>query len=179
MAIAMNELTLIGEIAEQLSALDTGGIRRALAWLEDYFDVYNELIDDEDADIIEIVEEAPAEAPAADDDDAEPAEEPAAPATFADFFAAVAPKTAIQKAVTAAYWLQVVEGNATWKSFDVNKILRQIDVKLSSISGTLAIEEKKETPLVTQLAKSGDSMQARKTFSLTDAGIAFVEDRIG
>ena len=179
MALATNEFAVIAQVAEELAVLDKGGIRRALNWLSDYYavdDIFDafDIIDDADAVEDAIIEESMAEAEEAE----EVVEAPAEPETFEDFFAQVAPKTAIQKAVTAAYWLQTTDGKQEWKSFDVNKLLRQIGVKISSISGTLAIDEKKETPLVEQLSKSGDSMQARKTFRLSDAGKSFVEDRI-
>lgn len=181
MAIATKEFTVIATVAEELSTLDKGGIRRALDWLADYFDVYDEAgaIIAPTAPIAAI-EFAEAAEDWAEDDVAEDEAEDASsePETFADFYALIAPKTAIQKAVTAAYWLQNNDGLMSWKSFEVNKLLRQNDVKLSSISGTLALDEKKDVPMVQQVARSGDSMQSRKTFVLSDAGVAFVEGRM-
>lgn len=179
MSIATNEFAVIAKVAEELSALDKGGIRRALNWLADYYDTYEE---DEAAPVAAAVvvdtwDDAPAYEDEAEADDFDE-DEAAAPDTFATFYELIAPKTAIQKAVTAAYWLQTKEGVEAWKSFEVNKLLRQNGIKLSSISGTLAIDEKKDEPMVQQLSRSGDSMQSRKTFELTDAGVAFVEGRM-
>ena len=177
MSIATNEFAVIAKVAEELAVLNKGEIRRALNWLTDYFGIYEDDLDEAtvvalSTPLLEAADEL------ADEIEEEIAEQVEEPDTFASFFTRVAPKTAIEKAVTAAYWLQTKEGNTSWKSFEVNKLLRSIGIKLSSISGTLAIDEKKDVPYVQQLAKSGDSMQARKTFTLSDAGIAFVENRL-
>lgn len=179
MSIAANEFAVIAKVAEELSVLNKGEIRRAINWLSDYFGIYEDELDEAavvalTTPLLEAANESLADEIADDEVD----EQEEQPDTFATFFGQVAPKTAIEKAVTAAYWLEKREGATSWKSFEVNKLLRSIGIKLSSISGTLAIDEKKDVPYVEQLAKSGDSMQARKTFALSEAGVAFVEGRL-
>ena len=176
----INELNVMSEVAEILRGLSKGEQRRILEWLSDYFDVYDDYCDD----IVEVLTELDDVASAdevtfvvEDNGDGEVMAEPA-PNTFASLYEEVAPKTAIQKIVTAAYWIETQENKESWKSFEVNKLLKSLGVKVSSVSGTLAIEGKKDTPLVSVLDKSGDSMQARKTFRLSDAGFDYVEGRL-
>ncbi len=184
MSDVLNELAIIDSIARTLRPLSKGEQRRVVSWLADYFDIY-----DEDDITIETVSVADVDEPVAEvvfdteDDEVEPeveaeAAEPA-PTTFEGLYELVAPKTAIQKIVTSAYWLETEEGQDSWTSFKANKLLKSLGVKISSVSGTLAIEGKKDDPKVEVLDKSGDSMQGRKTFRLSDAGREFVEDRLG
>lgn len=182
MAAMYRELTVMNEVASIMSALNTDEQRRVVRWLEDFFDVYDEYAplyttDEAEADAPVIVL---ADAETDEADVAEATEEEAAPApmTFNDFYAQVAPNTAIQKIVTAAYWLETRRKSDVWTSFQANKLLKSIDVVISSVSGTLSIEQKKAVPMIDVIQKDGDSMQSRKNFRLADAGIAFVEGRL-
>ena len=172
MAEMLNELKVLNDVADILRGLNKGEQRRTLEWLLDYFDVYDEALI-EDAFIIPD-EEDDVEFGGMDEE----VEETPVDADFETLYNAVAPKTAIQKIVTAAWWLENKDGKDSWKSFEVNKLLKSIGVKVSSVSGTLAIEGKKDDPKIVVLDKSGDSMQARKTFRLSDSGIKFIEDRM-
>lgn len=187
MAKMLNELVVLNDVAELMSSLTKGEQRRIVAWLEDYFGTLE--FDDDEFDaptvVVELNDDEVVEndAVAEDEDEAYEAEADEAPAeagplTIEGLFEQVAPKTAIQKIVTAAYWLDVEEDKATWKSFEVNKLLKSLGYKLSSVSGTLAIESKKPEPMVIVQDKSTDSMQGRKTFRLSEAGLNFVEDRL-
>lgn len=170
MSEMLNELKVLNDVRGILSALSKDEQRRSLEWLMDYFDIY-----DRDFDFDDIYDY---------DDDYEFGDDIAdggaanAPLTFEGVYNKVEPKTAIQKIVTAAWWLERQEGKESWKSFEVNKLLKSLDVKISSVSGTLAIENKKDDSMIVVLEKSGDSMQARKTFRLSDAGYAFVDGRL-
>ena len=178
----LNELIVMNSVADEMKSLTRDEQRRVVLWLADFYGVYDddyELRDLDDEDVVDFSEPV---AVVADDDaedalEAEPEAKPE-PLTFESFYAKVAPKTAIQKIVTAAWWLETQDGKESWKSFEVNKLLKGIDVKLSSVSGTLAIDAKKDSPLIVVLDKSGDSMQSRKTFALSAVGQQFVEDRL-
>jgi hypothetical protein len=98
--------------------------------------------------------------------------------SFADLYDDVAPKTGTQKAVTAGYWFEVKEGKQSWKASEVNKLLKSIDVKVSSISIVLTNAVKAKKPLIAQLERLGDSERSRKTFCLKEGGIEYVESRI-
>ena len=184
MSTMLRELSVMNSVAETMKSLTPDEQYRVIMWLLDYFDAY----DDEDEEweddspatfVVEDVEPVVIEPTVVvEPEAAEPEPVEPEPHTLETFFAAVAPKTAIQKIVACAYWLETEENHESWKSFEVNKLLKSLDIKVSSVSGTLALEAKKDTPLVQVLDKSGDSMQSRKTFRLSDAGLAFVENRI-
>ena len=178
MSAVRNELMVMNSIADTMMPLSKEEQRRVLNWLEDYFGIYDEEMLPVDSDVVVI---EPTGAEYIEDEVADEEEVAAAEPeilTLPAFFEQVAPKTAIQKIVTAAYWLDTEEGKATWKSFEVNKLLKSLDIKVSSVSGTLAIEAKKDDPMIVVLDKSSDSMQGRKTFRLSEAGFAFVENRL-
>ena len=191
MAELLNELHVMSTVAEIMAPLGRDERRRVIEWLSDYFNVYgeelvlaedlSEIVDAPEAGVTivsEEVEEEPEAEAEAEVEYEEPAVEEAAPLAFESFYAQVAPKTAIQKIVTAAYWLETQEGKESWKSFEVNKHLKSIGVKVTSVSGTLAIDAKKPSPLTVVLEKSGGSMQSRKTFALSVEGQQFIEDRL-
>ena len=191
MAELLNELHVMSTVAEIMAPLRRDERRRVIEWLSDYFNVYgeelvlaedlSEIVDAPEAGVTivsEEVEEEPEAEAEAEVEYEEPAVEEAAPLAFESFYAQVAPKTAIQKIVTAAYWLETQEGKESWKSFEVNKHLKSIGVKVTSVSGTLAIDAKKPSPLTVVLEKSGGSMQSRKTFALSVEGQQFIEDRL-
>lgn len=168
MSEMLNELKVLNDVCGILSALSKDEQRRSLEWLMDYFDIYDRDFDFDDFYDGEFdVSNDFADSSTAD-----------APLTFEGVYNKVEPKTAIQKIVTAAWWLERQEGKESWKSFEVNKLLKSLDVKISSVSGTLAIENKKDDSMIVVLEKSGDSMQARKTFRLSDSGYAFVDGRL-
>lgn len=187
MAKMLNELTVMNTVAEVIAPLSHDEKRRVIEWLSDYYDIYGDDIaiaealvegEDEEQPVVAIVTEEVADEPEAEYEEAEAVEEEPAPLTFESFYAQIAPKTAIQKIVTSAYWLETREGKESWKSFEVNKLLKSIDVKVTSVSGTLAIDAKRPSPLTVVLDKSGDSMQSRKTFALSVEGQQFIEDRL-
>lgn len=184
--VEIPELVVMNEMAKLMEQLDKAAAHRVIAWLADYCGVAcpeasTEASDTAFAQVEGEESDAPAieGAPEALAGDA-PAEPEPAPAegTFEGLFATVAPKTVIQKALTAAYWVETNDGKETWRSHDITKCLASIDVKVNALSASLALAEKKEEPLVELMSKSGDSMQARKTFRLTEAGRAFVEGRL-
>lgn len=175
MTAILNELVVMNDVAKILQPLTKDECRRVIDWLADYLGVYEDDFDLGEATFVEVSGE-PEEY--VDVEEELPVEEESVPETFESLYECVNPKTAIQKIVTSAYWLETREGQETWTSFQTNKLLKSLGVKISSVSGTLAIEGKKELPLIVVLEKSGDSMQSRKTFRLSDAGIAFVESRL-
>jgi hypothetical protein len=94
---------------------------------------------------------------------------------FVDLFDAVGPRTDIQKALTGAYWLQVVQGAQSWPSQSVNNLLKDTGHGVGNIAHVLAsAQNRKPAALVRQVSKSGRARQARKTYKLTTAGVAAV-----
>ena len=192
--IAIPELVVMNEVAKLMKPLSKDEAHRVITWLSEYFDA-----EDTDEDyygpepMITVVDySAPAsdepepqdaddyDAPEDEDfsDDDEDMVEVPEPDTFEAFYNKVAPKTVIQKALTAAYWIETKDEKYSWRSYDITKCLGTIGVKVNALSAALSIAEKKDEPLVELMSKSGDSMQARKTFRLSDAGHDWVADRI-
>ncbi len=179
MPAMLNELVVMNDVVKILQPLTRDERRRVIDWLADYLDVYEDDFDFSNATFVEVTDDQSDEDMFEEDSSEGQYEvEEAAPETFEALFERVSPKTAIQKIVTSAYWLENNEGKDSWTSFQANKLLKSLDVKISSVSGTLAIESKKELPLIVVLEKSGDSMQSRKTFRLSDAGFNYVESRL-
>lgn len=197
----LRELEAIQTIADIVSTLTVGERRRVAAWLSAYAE--EGVVAAAGAATLAAAAPAPAQMPVSaasmgdvsaagygaygeegewDDDgwgeDAEP--EPAADPmeSFPALFAAVAPKTNGQKAVVAAYWLERHDGLESWTTHNVNKQLQQLGTKVGSLSIVLSNETKSKSPKVAMLDKQGASMQARKSFVLTQAGIDYVEDRL-
>lgn len=167
------ELNAMQQIATIVSELTPAERKRVAAWLSEY-------AAQEDEPVAAPAEDEPDAAPEEPAEDAEQTETPAGqqPATFAELYEAVAPKKGAQKAVAAAYWLEVRQGQQSWKASEVNKLLKSIDVKVSSVSIVLTNAVKAKDPLVIELARLGDSERSRKTFRLSESGLAYVESQL-
>ena len=175
MSAMLNELVVMNDVVKILQPLTRDERRRVIDWLADYLDVYEDDFDFGNATFVEVSDP---EEEYVEVEEELPVDEGFVADTFEALYERINPKTAIQKIVTSAYWLETTEGQDTWTSFQTNKLLKSLGVKISSVSGTLAIEAKKDTPLIVVLEKSGDSMQSRKTFALSAVGQQFVEDRL-
>ncbi|MDO5709665.1 MAG: hypothetical protein Q4G41_06065 [Coriobacteriales bacterium] len=186
---ALPELQVMETVLAEMAKLTISERRRVLAWLSDYLlevgepeAVEPETVETEPIEPVAVEEpvvEAAEEAPAAEA--AEP-EEPAGPTPIADFtelYQLIAPKTSIQKVMTAAYWLQEHDGQDSWRASDISRCMKATGEPIKYLSNTLSIEAKRDDPRIVTLAKAGDSLQARKTFALSGAGEMFVEDRLG
>lgn len=98
--------------------------------------------------------------------------------TFAELFEAAHPETQAEMALVAGYWVQVCQGQENFDSFTANRELKHLGHVLKNITVALEVLKKEKPALVLQLAKSGKSKQARKTYKLTVAGIKAVEAKI-
>jgi len=107
--------------------------------------------------------------------DEEIAEEAPAYEHFAELFAAASPKTNEDKALVAAYWVQVHEGHATWASRLLNAELKNLGHSIPNITDALSSNMKKKPQRVIQLKKSGNSRQANKTYKVTHEGLVYVQ----
>lgn len=146
------------EIASIVEGLSQNERMRVAAWFVEYAS--------QDIDPQPIEDEAPEEPT------------PAVFSTFAELYEAVSPKTGAQKVAVAGYWLQTQGSQTSWKASEVNKLLKQINVKISSVSIVLTNAVKAKEPLIEQLARLGNGERSRKTFCLSHAGIAYVEVRL-
>lgn len=98
--------------------------------------------------------------------------------TFAELFDAANPKTQNEKALVAAYWLQVPTGAESFNATTASKELANLGHKLPNISKNFTTLKTLKPALVLQLKKSGSSKQARKTYKVSVAGIRRVEEMI-
>ncbi len=166
------EFNAMQQIASITSNLTSQERMRVAAWFLEYAAQDNDAADFVGARKDEVAATATYVTPEPE----EAVQKPVA-STFAEPYAAVSPKTGAQKAAVAGYWLQTQDGAESWKASEVNKLLKSIDVKVSSISIVLTNAVKAKTPLVEQLARLGEGERSRKTFRLTSAGTSYVEDR--
>ena len=98
---------------------------------------------------------------------------------FAELFAAAQPKTNEDKALVAAYWLQVIQGNDKWQSSALQKELKNMGHAIPNITDALTSNMSKKPQRVIQLAKSGAAKQARKTYKVTHEGLVYVQGMLG
>jgi hypothetical protein len=98
---------------------------------------------------------------------------------FVDLFDAADPKTDVDKALTGAYWLQVVSKQDSWQSLRVNNLLKDMGHGVANVTSALRTAQERKPALVRQVHKSGRSPQAWKTYKLTTSGVSHVRRRLG
>lgn len=98
--------------------------------------------------------------------------------SFAELYDAVSPHTNADKALVAGYWLQVCEGGESFDSHSAHNELKHLGHRLSNITAALTKLKEVNPALVLQLKKSGTSMQARKTYKLTAAGVKVLHEML-
>ncbi len=99
--------------------------------------------------------------------------------TLAELFDAARPRSNPDKALVAAYWVQVCRGSESFASASINKELKNLGHGLSNVTDAInGLKKRKPAPVV-QLKKSGKSRQARTIHKVTDTGIRTVEKMIG
>ena len=94
---------------------------------------------------------------------------------FAELYDACAPKDDTDRAIVAAYWVQIVPGKSQFTGHEVNKELRNLGHGITNVSAPLGRCINKKPALVLQIRKAGKAKQARKTYKLTREGIKAVQ----
>jgi hypothetical protein len=94
---------------------------------------------------------------------------------FHELYDATSPRTGPERALIAAYWLQVSQGNEEWDSFLINKELKNFGIPSSNITRDIDVLVRRIPRWVHQTRKEGTSQQARKTYTLTTEGKRAVE----
>lgn len=107
--------------------------------------------------------------------DEEIADEAPAYEHFAELFAAASPKTNDDKALVAAYWVQVHQEHASWASRLLNAELKNLGHSIPNITDALTGNMRKKPQRVIQLKKSGNTKQANKTYKVTHEGLVYVQ----
>ncbi len=169
------ELNAMQQIANIICDLGPAERRRVAAWLTEYASQEDLPATAGKAPGNDMPEAEPEPATAATDQPGpgEPARSEFA--TFAELYERVSPRKGAQRAAVAGYWLQTEQGQQSWKASEVNKLLKSIDVKVSSMSIVLTNAVKAKEALVVELARLGDGERSRKTFCLSELGLSYVE----
>lgn len=97
---------------------------------------------------------------------------------LAELFDAVAPENVMDKALAAAYWVQIIQGQESWPSAILNKGLKDMGHAIPAINKALDMAISKRPALVIQLKKTGAAQQGRKVYKLTTEGVKYINSRI-
>lgn len=96
--------------------------------------------------------------------------------TFAEMLDASGATKDTERFLVAAYWLQVKDALPTWKSFQVNKLLKDTGNQINGITTPVRTLSKAKPKLVVQISKNTTSKgRGAKVFKLTTEGIKKVE----
>jgi len=90
--------------------------------------------------------------------------------TFAELMDAADPATDRARALVAAYWAQICEGQPSFAAQALNTNLKDLGHRLANITVSLEGLKSERPSLILQLKKDGTSRQARKTYKLTVEG---------
>jgi len=141
------ELTAMSTVASAFESLDEDARRRILRWATEKYGVRS---------VIAKAGESHNRWAAFDD--------------FATLFSQADPGTEADKALVAAYWLQVVEGHERFESQQLNEQLKNLGHGVKNITSALEKLIARKPRLIMQVRKGGPSKQARKQFQLTVEG---------
>ncbi len=89
---------------------------------------------------------------------------------FVDLFDHANPKTESERALVGGYWFQEISGQPSFDAQSVNNALKDVGHGIQNITQALNALQNRKPALVRQMAKSGRTKQARKTYKLTTAG---------
>lgn len=165
--MADSEIKAMTAVATALDGLDDSERSRVLRWAADRFGVALTGSRRQSVDRIDT-----GESNLSDDDIA--AEAPVFE-HFAELFAAALPKTNEDKALVAAYWLQVFGAQDRWQSRALNVELKNLGHAIPNITDALTSNMKRRPQRIIQLQKSGNSRQAQKTYKVTHEGLVYVQ----
>lgn len=112
-----------------------------------------------------------------DDDvtDAEIAEGAPVYEHMAELFAKAKPKSDMDKALVAAYWVQAIQSQPKWQAADLQKQLKDMGHAIPNITDALTGNINKKPQRIIQLQKAGSTRQARKTYKVTHEGLVYVQ----
>ena len=96
-------------------------------------------------------------------------------ATFAELFDAANPTIERDKALVAAFWIQVIQGQPSFPSQSLNNELKDLGHGIGNITEALNQLKDERPALALQLKKSGQTKQARKIYKLSQEGIRRVQ----
>jgi hypothetical protein len=157
------ELKAMAQVEAALGALGEEERSRVLLWAGSKFDVTLSPVRRKDKP-----DGGTEETEEAEDDEREYED-------FATFYDAARPKTDTDKALVAAYWLQVEEGQSEVNAQTANTSLKNLGHGVGQITRAFDGLKSQKPALVVQTKKEGSSQQARKKFKVTSEGRKAVE----
>jgi hypothetical protein len=158
------ELEAMGQMAAIIEPLDEDARARAVSWIIQHFGIE--------------VGRVASNKPRAGTPDSSARSMPSQFETLPDLFHAAKPRNEREKALIAAYWIQLSKGLNHFASQEVNSELKHLGFGVSNITDALSQLMNEKPSCVIQLKKSGSSRQARKTYKVTDAGNRKVEEML-
>ncbi len=165
------EIDAMSAVATALADLEEGARDRVLRWAADRYGVAMSPV----ARRVDGSGAVDVGLGASDVTEKEIAEEAPTYQHFAELFAAASPKSNEDKALVAAYWVQVHEAHDSWASRLLNVELKNLGHSIPNITDALSSNMRKKPQRVIQLKKSGNSRQANKTYKVTHEGLAYVQ----
>ncbi|HSX07743.1 MAG TPA: hypothetical protein VLG11_02520 [Candidatus Saccharimonadales bacterium] len=103
--------------------------------------------------------------------------------TFAEMLDASGADTDAERFLVAAYWLQITNEQASWKSFEINKLLKDTGKQINTIGNAvrdLTKKSKTKPALVVQVSKNTSSSgKGSKVLKLTSEGIKKTKTMLG
>ncbi len=162
--MANPELKAMETVFNALDGLEPSERARVLRWAADKFEITG----------LPSKGAAKGGAPVGGDDD----DETPAFSEIGDLVHAAAPTGGPQYALVVAYWMQQIEERDGWSGGELNTTLKNLGHGLPNVTKTLDSLRTRKPALVMQVAKSGRSRQARKTYKLTAAGVRAVREML-
>ena len=105
-------------------------------------------------------------------DEEQVGDEPPAYDTFAEMLDASGASKDSERFLAAAYWLQVIKGQQSWKSFEVNKLLKDTGHRIGNIGHPIQALSKTKPAFVVQVSKHATSAgKGSKVLKLTSEGV--------
>jgi hypothetical protein len=166
------ELAAMSAVSTALSPLDESQVRRVLGWALDRFGVAAAVATGRatggDASADRSPDRGDGENQADGNGHVDSGQQFA---EFAELYDAVSPKSNAERALTAAYWVQEVEAKGNFQALACNTLLKHLGHGVGNITEALDTLKNQKPALVLQLKKSGTSVQARKTYKVTNEGV--------
>jgi hypothetical protein len=171
------EIEAMGKVSKALGGLDEDARGRVIRWVAERYSIALGPVPERTAPIRGVG----GSAEAVDEDrinEEEVEDEAGNWEHFAELYDASGASTHPQGMLVAAYWVQVLKGQGSFGSFELNKLLKDLGHGATGTAKVMSALIAKKPALILQLKKSGRSQQARKTYRLTEAGKKAVEQMI-
>jgi hypothetical protein len=165
--MSSNEIAVLTQVLDAMATVDEPAARRIIGWLVDKYGL--------------TVDAGPYAKPSGRYESAPPPVASAGASTatgatdFASLFADASPTTDRDRALVAGYWFQIVRGEADLDAQALNRELKNLGHGVGNITKAMTNLMMHDPQLVIQTRKSGGTVQARKKYRLTRAGISHVE----